>query len=338
MRRPSPLALGLAALALVLGGASYYTTDVHQADRIQRLEDSRRVAALAVTRVDELLQQESVSEEAAAAALSRWYGRYKYIPREMDTADIVEYLELLTRAGFEQFDLALAGQTSGPEFSTYRFDVEGTGTYPALYRLVWNLENNREFYRVNDLRMEHEVFTREDRPDRDLVKFTFGLEIYYAGLEGISAPEEDLAPIPKGLLLPNSAARDIFRPLVRVPRDAPSTPDAAPSASEVAASPAPAPERAAERAPDAPAAGPAAPSRPDGLDLGRSTLSLILRDQAVFRDDWGREFRVGVGDEVEGGTITLIDAQNAAVHAEVTRGGRQVLVVRTLGDRAGRQN
>ena len=338
MTRQLPLTLGLLGLALVLGGASYYATDVRQAERIQTLKDSRRVAALAVARVEDLLAQESVSVEAADAALSRWHGRYKFIPREMDTADIVEYLEALTRSGFEQFDLALTGRTTGPDFSTYQFSVEGMGTYPALYRLVWNLENNREFYRVNDLKMEHVLYSKEDERERDLVKFTFGLEIYYAGLEGISAPEEDLAPIPKGLLLPNTAPLDIFRPLVRVPRDAPSTPASAPSASEVAASPAPAPERAAERAPDAPAAGPAAPSRPDGLDLGRSTLSLILGDQAVFRDDWGREFRVGVGDEVEGGRIVLIDAQNAAVHAEVTRAGRQVLVVRTLGDRVGRQN
>ena len=333
MRRPSPLALGLAALALVLGGASYYTTDVHQADRIQRLEDSRRVAALAVTRVDELLQQESVSEEAAAAALSRWYGRYKYIPREMDTADIVEYLELLTRAGFEQFDLALAGQTSGPEFSTYRFDVEGTGTYPALYRLVWNLENNREFYRVNDLRMEHEVFTREDRPDRDLVKFTFGLEIYYAGLEGISAPEEDLAPIPKGLLLPNSAARDIFRPLVRVPRDAPATSvDVAQAPGAAAPGQAPVAAAPAERARAAePADEPAAPRE---LDAERAVLLMVAGGQAVFVDGSGRRYSVGPGDPVLGGEVVSID-NRGGVRLRLGEGARERFVYRTLGDQSG---
>ena len=331
MRRPTPLALGLLALAVALGGAGYYTTDVRQADRIQTLKDSRRVAALAVSRVDDLLKQESVSEEAAEAALSRWYSRYKYIPREMDTADIVEYLELLTRSGFEQFDLALAGRSAGPDFSTYRFDVEGTGTYPALYRLVWNLENNREFYRVNDLRMEHIVYTREGQSDRDLVKFTFGLEIYYAGIEGISAPEEDLSPIPTGLLLPNSAARDIFRPLVRVPRDAPATSvDVGPPPVAQGGPPgAPAPAQTAPEARERPVE----PALPEGLDAERAVLLLVAGGKAVFVDDAGRRFTVGPGDPVLGGEVVAIDNQRGGVRVRLGEGDDARYISRTLGDR-----
>ena len=63
--------LALVALALVAGGASYYTTDVVQAEKAQTLRDSRRVAQLTTARVEDLLAQEAVSEEAATAALSR---------------------------------------------------------------------------------------------------------------------------------------------------------------------------------------------------------------------------------------------------------------------------
>ena len=339
MPRPTPLAFGLLALAFVLGGAGYYTTDVHQAERVQQLKDSRRVAALAVSRVGDLLVQESQSEEAAEAALSRWYGRYKFIPNEMDTADIVEYLEFLTRSGFEQFDLELRGTTTGPDFSTYQFSVVGTGAYPALYRLIWNLENNRAFYRVNDLRMEHEVYTKEGQPDRDMVSFTFGLEIYYAGIEGISAPEEDLAPIPKGLLLPNTAPRDIFRPLVRVPRDAPSTSVDVAETGGTAGAPAPAAGQRADvpRAPAAPRADePAsAPAAPQGLDAERATLLMVAGGRAVFVDGTGRRYSVGPGDEVLGGVVVAIDNEQGGVRLLIGEGDDGRYVFRTLGDQSG---
>ena len=338
MPRPTPLAFGLLALALVLGGASYYTTDVQQAERVQQLKDSRRVAALAVSRVEDLLVQESQSQEAAEAALSRWYSRYKFIPRELDTADIVEYLEFLTRSGFEQFDLELRGTTSGADFSTYQFNVVGTGTYPALYRLIWNLENNRAFYRMNDLRMEHEVYTREGQPDRDLVSFTFGLEIYYAGIDGLSASEEDLAPIPTGLLLPNTAARDIFRPLVRVPRDAPSTQVAVAETGGTGGAAAPAAGQRADvpRTPDAPRAEtPAsAPAAPRGLDAERATLLMVAGGRAVFVDGTGRRYSVGPGDEVLGGVVVAIDNEQGGARFRLGEGDDQRIVFRTLGDRA----
>ena len=61
----TPLILIL--LALVVGGASYYTTDVRQEEELTQLRDSRRAAELLNARVEDLLAQESVSDEAAEA-------------------------------------------------------------------------------------------------------------------------------------------------------------------------------------------------------------------------------------------------------------------------------
>ena len=332
----TPLLLVL--LAVVIGGASYYTTDVVQAGEAQRLRDSRRVAELETAQVEDLLQQESVSAEAAEAALSRWYSRYKYIPREMDTADIVEYLESLTRNGFDAFDLRLAGREQTPDFSKYTFEVQGIGRYAALYHLIWHLENNREFYRVHNLRMSYKDALGTEGPPpsgRDLVEFSFQIESFFNGIDGISAPEADLAPLPVGLLLPHNATRDIFAPMVRVPKDAPTTSVAAPSGAEVAASgPPPTPS---PRAADAPrSTEPARPTMPEGLDIERATLALILGDKAHFTDEWGRKFEVAVGDEVEGGAIEQVDPRGGTVLARITRDGRERIVTRVLGDQAGR--
>ena len=330
--------LVLVALTLVVGGASYYTTDVVQDGEAERLRESRRAAELLTARVEDLLVQESVSAEAAEAALSRWHSRYKYIPREMDTADIVEYLEGLTRVGFEQFDLALKANAAGPDFSTYTFSVVGTGSYAALYRLVWHLENNREFYRVNNLDMEHVEITPEAGElrgrVRDMVKFSFEIDAYYAGAAGISAPEDSLAPIPRGLLLPSSALRDIFDPLVRVPKDAPSTSVAPPQV----APPAPPASEAAPRA-DAPAAAaePAREARPRGLVVDEAVLLLVVGDRATFEDAAGRRYTVSVGDEVVGGEVIAVDPRGGAVRFRLVEDGEEVFVLRTLNDRARRR-
>ena len=131
MRNSTILTVALIAAAFIVGGASYYVTDVNQKAELHTLENARQVAAMNVRRVDSLLVAEASSSQAAAGALDRWHARYKYIPGDLNTADIVEYLEGLTRGGFEQFDLRLAGNTSGPDFSTFTFQVEGMGTFPV---------------------------------------------------------------------------------------------------------------------------------------------------------------------------------------------------------------
>lgn len=315
----------LVAAAFLLGGASYYVTDVGQKNRIETLRESRRAAELMTARVEDLLVQESTSAEAAEAALSRWHSRYKYIPREMNTADIVEYLEGLTRTGFESFDLKLAGRTTTPDFNKYTFEVKGEGTYGALYHLVWHLENNREFYRIFDLRMEHVEFTPEEGGrTRDLVQFSFSLESFFGGVEGISAPEEDLAPLPVGLLLPHNADRDVFRPLVRVPKDAPSTPVSGP---EIGA--APAAQAPSAQAPEAARAAEARTPQTPAVD--RATLALIVGDQAVFDDGSGEQVTARVGDEVFGGEVLSIDPQRGIVRIKVEEDGRERIAVLTLG-------
>ena len=323
----------LILLAFVVGGASYYTTDVRQKGEAERLRESRRVAEMMTARVEDLLAQESVSDEAAEAALSRWHSRYKYIPTEMVTADILEYLNGLTKVGFDSFDLKGGQVQTTPDFSKYTFDVQGVGEYEALYHVIWHLENNREFYRVHDLRMEYtnEAFGAGEGPLRDLVKFTFQIESFFGGIQGISAPEEDLAPVPTGLLLPHTASRDIFAPIVRVPKDAPSTSVAAPETGT-----GPAPSAQESTAPPARAQGSPpsqAESPPEGLDVEQATLKLVVGNRAIFEDRWGRSFTVEVGDEVIGGEIETVNAARGLVRARVVENGKERFVVRTLGDR-----
>lgn len=293
----------LLLFALLIGGASYYATDVVQKDQLQRLEDSRKVAELTNARVEDLLVREAESAEMAGAALSRWHARYKYIPKELDTADMLEYVEGLTRTGFEQFDMHLAGRASSPDFSTYTFEVTGMGTYSALYHVIWHLENNREFYRISNVAIEHVEHVKRNEQSgtdsrRGLASFKFTLLAYFAGIEGISAPQDSLRPIPRMLFPSEFPNRDIFNPLVRPPviRE-----DALPANTE------------------------------NLLNIEEAKLLYIIGRTATFEDSRGRH-EVEVNDRVYLGSITDVDPGNSIVRARLVKGNRVEIVTRRLGE------
>jgi hypothetical protein len=294
------LLLGFAAV-LVLSG-SYYVTDVRQQGEIERIQESRRAAALLDARVDELLAEESASAALAREALTRWHARYKYIPTELTTADMVEYLEGLTRRGFEQFDLDLQGLTTTPDFSTYTFAIKGIATYPALYDLVWHLENNREFYRLYDLKIEHATVTKtNDRTGEsrqlDMVTFECRLDAYFAGIEGISAPEDSLKPIPTGLLAAHRPAMDLFRPLVRT--------DVVTNDQQLP-------------------------------DLERSQLVALIGTEAIFQTPQGR-FALSDGDSVYLGYVEQVDPVAAVVRVILNKGDRTERLYFRIGQEPTRQ-
>jgi hypothetical protein len=286
----------LVAAGLV-GAGSYYATDVQQTDQIERIHEQRRVAELTHSRVDELLVSQAASAELAEGALERWHSRYKYIPTTLNTADMVEYVESLTRSGFEQFDLSFAGTTEHADFSTFRYNVTGTATYGALYHLVWHLENNREFYRISDLTARHVNVFKKNRGtglDRriDMVAFTFKLDAYQSKLDGISAPGENLRPIPLAILQDHSPAGNTFIPLVRT---------------------------------DLP------PNDEMLVDVEQAKLISILGQQAVFEDQHGRHVLLE-GDRVYLGSIQLVDPVNAFVRVTLNKGDRvETLNLRVIG-------
>lgn len=294
----NPLALtSLVLLATAgIGATSYYATDVRQDRALEHIEQRRTLARLQSRQADSLLVVQATSAEAAADALTRWKARYKYIPHTLNTADMVEYLESLSRNGFEQFDLFLGTKTVGADFSTYSWKVSGTAFFSDFYHLVWHLENNRAFYRIRDLNVRHvNVFKQNRRTNverrLDMVAFDFTLDAYFDGIEGISAPEDDLQPIPLAILQDHRPADGSFTPLVRT---------------------------------DLP------PNDEQLLDTENATLLAITGSQAIFADKFGRHI-VLEGDRVYLGEVVLVDPVNSFVRVRLNKGDR----VETVNIRVG---
>lgn len=273
-------------LAGLVSGVGGYVTFKQQPEELESIEEQRELARLQQAEVEELLVEKAASEEAADEVLRKWNARYKFIPDEMNTADIVEYLEGLTRSGFESFNIRLSDENNSSDISYYTFEVNGTGYYSNVYDVVWHLENNRDFYRIRDLSVAHaEVFeenpnTGEDRR-RDMVRFSMEIDAYFGGHEGLSKDRSELVPVSRELLPAHDPIDDSFYPIVR--DDLP-------------------------------------PNDERLLEVENATLVSIADNKAVFDDQHGRHV-VSEGDEVYLGRIVLIDPGEGVVRARLNKGG-----------------
>lgn len=279
----------LVIFAAVLIGAGHYATEVHQPRTLEQLQDKIKLAKLQQAQVEELLVEQAASAEMAELVLRKWKARYKFIPPNLNTADMVLYLESLTRSGFERFDVKLQGVTNAGSFSYYTFRVDATAFFNSFYDFIWHIENNREFYRVENLRVSHTTVYKDNRqteiPRRlDMVSASFFLHAYFAATEGISGTDEELMPVPIAMLPRRTAAHNSFYPIVRT---------------------------------DLP------PNDEMLVDTENATLLSIVGDRAIFRWD-GRQYILGEGDRVYLGEIVKIDPKMSLVRITLNKGGRVI--------------
>lgn len=279
--RNTLLILGLLVL---VAGAGYYVTEVHQPTARQRLDDVNRVARSQQGEVAQLLAEAEMSADRAEDTVRKWEARYRYVPATLETPEIVEYLETHTPTGFEAFNIRLNGVTNAPDVSHYTFSVDGTGYYQNLYDFIWAMENNPEFYRIRDLNMSRtEVQDARTGSRRDMVRFTMTLDAYFMGLDGLSADRDELPRVPEAYLPARTLEDNSFYPRVRVQ---------APKADD-----------------------------DDRLDVERGTLLSVAGNRAIFQDGT-TQYIVYEGSTVRHGTIERIDPINVVVRASLTKEGR----------------
>lgn len=272
---------------LLLGALGYYLTDVRQTNALQKIDDTIQLAKLEQAEVSKLLVHQASSRSLAEASLARWKSRYKEIPSSMNTADMVLYLENLTATGFDRFDIDLVGVTDTPDFSYYTFKVRALATFTQMYHFVWHIENNREFYRIKDLKVTHKTVYKENSktliPKRyDMVEFSFDLDAYFNAKYGIAASEEELTPVPLELLPKHDPSHNSFYPLIRT---------------------------------DLP------PNDELLLDIEKAKLVSVVGDRAIFESD-DYSHIVAAGDRIYLGEVLAVDPRTATVRVRQNKGGR----------------
>lgn len=272
---------------VIVAGAGYYQTEVKQPQELESIENAKKLARLKQAEMEQLFVEEATSAELAVETMRKWRARYKHIPAQLSTPEIIEYLQRLSASGFEQFHYKLSSQGQSTNYKYYLFEVSGTAHYESLYRFVWHLENNRDFfYHVNDLDLSHtNVFkTNEEtgvKRQLDMVSFSMRLKVFYAGIEGLSAALNDPVEVPEQLLPARQLAHDSFFPIIRT---------------------------------DLP------PNDELLVDVEKATLLSIVGERAIFQDKNGQHI-VRAGDRVYLGYIIQVDPANMFVRANLDKGG-----------------
>lgn len=271
-------------------------------DQAQRAE---KVARLKKAELDELFLQETRSEAAAMDATRRWFARYKIIPEELSSPEVIGYLNQLTQSGFKNFDVRSNGTKVTEDYNYHTYSIEGRGYFSSLYGFVWDIENNRNFYKINDLSLDEiDLITEDNRTGKErlqiMVSFRMNLSAFFSGTEGVSAPEDLFAELLEGESLPSGWSSQ----LPPVPKDI--LPDESPAIN-----------------PFYPGILKSIPPNTEGLleiEGGNTELISIVGGKAVFKDETG--FRsLGTGDEIYLGTITDIDPVEGRVAARLNKGG-----------------
>ncbi|MEX0822337.1 MAG: hypothetical protein WD021_09350 [Rhodothermales bacterium] len=303
----------MAASWLLVSAVGAYYTFSYQPKQLERLEKAEQVATMKHAELISLETEQTALEQMADNAVRKWRARYKVIPKELSTADVVGYLNDLTAGGFKNFDITYAGEHRSPDYAYYAFEVTGRAYYNSLYRLVWELENNRHFYRVHDLSLDHIDLVTQDRvrgTDRldVMVSFRGRIEAYFDGIEGASAPDRlDAASYEE----PSLAIRgnDALPP---VPLDV--LPDVQPAAN-------PFYPAVLEQIP---------PNTYDRIDIESAQLVSIVGDRAVFQED-GEVRSVRIGERVYLGQVIEVDPATGRVVARLNKGGIIDEIVKSIG-------
>ncbi len=303
---------------LVATGGGVWLTFVQQPAEMDRLEKAEKVARMKQTELTSLMSDMSASEEIANEVVTRWNARYKVVPRTLGSEEVISFLNQHTQTGFTPFDIMFKGMTNGAEYNTYTFDVTGRGHFKNLYSLIWSIENSRQLYRIDNLKLSHidirTVDPRTQRPVMDvMVSFDFTLTSYFGGVAGLSATDE----AEQGDALP------VLAQSIDPTEDLPQVPLSVLPAREPAGNPFY--PHILELIP---------PNTHNLVDVESAEMVFIANGEAVFK--WNDSFvSVGAGESVYLGQIISVDPMNERVTARLNKGGiiDEVVLVLDTGER-----
>lgn len=294
MTQPIKNTIVLGVLCLIVAGVGGYLVFWSHPQIIQRLQDEEKVLRLRKGELSELFQEQSKSQQAAAAMRERWRTRYKIIPDTLRTSDVVRYVNEGTDEGFHDIHVTHITQTMRHGYEVQSFQVEGRGYFMHLYDLIWKLEQQRQLFRVRSLELMHQNEIRESpqtgRPKLYvMVNFSFILDAYAGGVEGISADKEH-HDIPPRIRPPRQPAVNPFYPTIM--KELP-------------------------------------PNSEGLLNVEAAELISIIGREAIFQFD-EEMHRLEEGDRVYLGRIQEVDPEEGLVRARLNKGGIVERVVRRL--------
>lgn len=288
----------LLALWLVTIGGGTYVTFFKQPDELVKIDEAENALALDRSEFRNLALLEGNMREGIQFATHRWEARYKNIGDSLSTADVMGYVNRFADSGFHSFGVEFSGLHSGPNHQYYSFGVRGSGPFSHLYDFVWQMENNGDLYRVEDL-----VIDQAPGGSSGDVQFTFRLLAYFGTSAAISATAVSRTVATDAAVFENT--------------DLPKVPDDVLPARRLSLDP----FAGATTEPSAAEKGNGAPSSSgaDLFSLRAAKLVSIIGNVAMF-DRSGSIRKVQAGDVVREGRVVRIDPSRQRVTVDGSSG------------------
>jgi len=296
------LLLSVVWVCVLAGGI--YVTYMEQPAELERLEKAQEAIEMEQAEMRALMSEQEETRMMVDEVMARWKARYKEMPDELSSPSVIGYFNRVTRRGFENFDVTFRGTQRQEDYDYHTYDVQGQGYFNDLYRVVWQLENNRKMYRVRDVRLDHiDVMEEDDERGTErmqvMVSFRMGVDAYFGGSSVLSAPEESTLAMLEEYDLPVSQVADD-----RPPVPAFVLPDERPQMNPFFPG-------IMDRLP---------PNTYQLVNVETDELVSIVGGQAVFKSQEGF-VSVGEGEDVYLGRLTAVDPMEGVVRARLNKGG-----------------
>lgn len=284
----------LLALWIVTVGAGTYATFFKQPEELVRIDAAESALALERSEFRDLSLLEGRMREEIQFATYRWQARYKNIGDSLSTADVIAYVNKFAD-GFSGFNVEFGGIHAGQSHQYYAFSVNGTGPFNQLYDFVWQMENHRDLYRIEDL-----VVDGDSGGSSGDVQFTFRLLAYFGTSAAVSATavsktvaavseDADVPMVPEDVLPARRLSMDPFTAVGKHPEK----PEEAGTAPSLA--------------------------RTNLPSLRSGTFISVVGNVAVF-DFNGEVKKVQKGDIVQEGRVLSVDPRHQRVTVEGASG------------------
>ena len=282
----------LSVFLAAIVGAGYYVTKKQQPAELEKLTTEIEAIENRSAEVETLMREEAVASDEAALTLKRWNTRYKVLPAELTSPDVVAYLNALSARGFARFDYSLSGLTQDNAASYYTYQITGEAYFESLYSFIWFVENNRGLYRIRDLSIRKNVTTTGDEgAERQVVlaDFSMAVDAFVSTNSDISAPDSAVT-VPAAAYPARAPAVNPFFPFIF------------------------------ESLP---------PNTYDDVDVETDSLISVIGRTAVFMRQ-GEIRQLRAGDRVYLGRIANVDPSRGRVSANLNKGGIRESVEITL--------
>ena len=234
----------------------------------------------------------------------RWESSPKRIIAADEPSFSLDYLNwLVNQNNFAlEFDFELKNVTNSGDIVTFRFLLNGEGSYQDLFRLIWHLTENQLLYQI-------ESFTiNQSKNQTNSIEFKIELKGFSLTQKLDSQREfnfETMQP-----LVENVMFYDSFKPLTRVepPRQTAST------------------FRSRGPAPIA-----SKPVDKGLVDIESASLQAVSNERVYIKDKNNKLMLMKVGDKVQNGTLTRINQKKSEVEFVLEKPGGARTVTLGLG-------